>query len=358
MSMPIISSCNERMMFMASGISGIICKIPILGRVLSYVKGVISLVRMKAEVRKCYKYEAIRFLEYSGACNGSTRSARLAKIIKAYHVIEKGLTMPNRRLAFGKDAVLRLMRLVTKFESKYGRSDRQVAHAAGVVVEYWNMHKDKHVLDPDLEDSLRTFSESHGNKVENGQIHTTKELFYKESEASFGRFAYARHSLRHYSNRELTVDRLAKAVELAVTTPSACNRQCCCVRCVCDKSKIAEILAIQNGCRGFGHLADKLLLVTSDLSGSLALREHNDVYVNGGMFLMNLCYALYYNKIAHCILNWSKLPDDDMALRKIVRIKPSETVVAVVVCGEPPDEFDVAASPRKTLSDIFIVDEI
>ena len=42
-------------------------------------------------------------------------------------------------------------------------------------------------------------------------------------------------------------------------------------------------------------------------------------------------------------------------LRDIVKIKPSEVVVALVACGETPDEFDVAASPRKQLSDILVI---
>ena len=100
-------------------------------------------------------------------------------------------------------------------------------------------------------------------------------------------------------------------------------------------------------------MADKVLVVTADLAGIGEARERNDLYTNGGMFLMNLCYALFYYKVAHCILNWSRSPAEDKLARRIFEIKPSESIVAILTCGEPPDEFDVAMSPRKTLAEVL-----
>ncbi len=138
------------------------------------------------------------------------------------------------------------------------------------------------------------------------------------------------------------------------TAPSACNRQYVRVHCLSGKRQIAGVLALQNGNRGFGHLADKLLVVTADLEGITGVEERNDLFTNGGMFLMNLSYALHYHGIGHCILNWSVNPLRDQELRGVVELAPSECVVALLACGIPPGEFDVAASPRKAVDDLFV----
>ena len=115
-----------------------------------------------------------------------------------------------------------------------------------------------------------------------------------------------------------------------------------------------RLLEIQGGSRGFGHLADKVLIVTADLEDISFARERNDLYTNGGMFLMNLCYALHYERIGHCILNWSREPAEDRAMREFIKIRPSESVIAILTCGEPTDEFDVCASPRDSAEGHFV----
>ena len=119
------------------------------------------------------------------------------------------------------------------------------------------------------------------------------------------------------------------------------------------------MLSLQRGNRGFGHLASKVLVVTVDLEGIDSTGERNDIYTNGGMFLMNLCYALHYCNVAHCVLNWSRSADDDDAARSIIgnHLKKSETIVALLSCGIAPDEFDVAMSPRKELTEVLVVHE-
>ena len=50
----------------------------------------------KIAARKIFEYDKKRFLQYSGAYSNSTEHAMRAHIIRIYHIVEKGLTMPNR----------------------------------------------------------------------------------------------------------------------------------------------------------------------------------------------------------------------------------------------------------------------
>lgn len=305
---------------------------------------------------RCFRYDRRRLVGHSCAFRADSREKQATLIAMDYHVAEKGLTMPNRRMGFGQPRILKLMNRIRKFERAYGLDDFHVAHAVGVVRSYAELHEgwDGRKDNPAFWETLDAFVAGHPGIPPARQLHFTQAEFFGALGQPFPVFAASRHSVRHYAAKELPMPRIRAAVQLATTAPCACNRQYIRVHCVSDKARIKSLLDLQGGSRGFGHLADKLLVVTADLEGIIGERERNDLYTNGGIFLMNLCYGLHCQKIAHCVLNWSKFPKDDLAMRRLLDLKASENVVAFLTCGEAPEEFDVAASPRKPLSDILV----
>ena len=309
----------------------------------------------KKRVKRLFDSDYERYIAYSCAFREPTRENLLAEVIMAYHVVEKGLTMPNRHLAFGKDAVRRLMAYIDKFTEKFSAQEQQVKHAIGVLAAYLILHENAGFdfsEDATYWDEVKAFLRQFDDVDSAIQPHVTREVFYKNKDKPFPAFAASRHTLRNYSSRPLPISRIRQAVELAMTTPSACNRQYWKTYCISNRDLGQKVLDLQGGNRGFGHLADKVIVVTVNLE-AVGPKERNDLFTNGGMYLMNLCYALFYYEVAHCVLNWSKLPEVDMELRSLIKLPSSESVIAIISCGEPPDEFDVAASPRRDLADIF-----
>lgn len=307
------------------------------------------------QIRLYTKYDENRLREFNGMFSEETRGKLIASIILRYHVVEKGLTMPDRRMGFGKDAVELLVSLITNFVEKFGSSDVQLRHAIGVVKEYLLVHQEfmKTDFDATFWNKIISFTEKYPAIPAAKQISTNYHEFYKDANADFLHFAHARHTVRHYSKEEIPDELIEKAVALSLTAPSACNRQYCKVYVVSEKTTMLKLLDLQKGNRGFGHLANRVLVVTADLEG-IGIAERNDLYTNGGMFLMNLCYSLFYYKIAHCILNWSKMPIDDVEARKLIKIKRSENIIAILSCGMTPTEFDICASPRKSLNEVLV----
>lgn len=305
--------------------------------------------------RMLFSYDQRRFERYAGGFHPESRSASLARIIMAYHVIEKGITMPRRHLDFGHSAVLNLISLVEDFERRFGADEPQLKHAVGCVKEYLSIHKTEHFdmsKDRDYWDSVEDFCSAHVEVPCACQIKVSRKDFFAHNEDPFPAFAASRRTSRHYEG-VVELDRIRAAVALAMTAPSACNRQFVKVYCVSNHKMRDGILALQNGNRGFGSDADKLLIVAADLCGNRWAEERNDLFTNAGIFLMNLSYALHYNKIAHCILNWSVSPGQDLQMRTMLRFPNTETVVALVACGNAPETFEVAASPRKDIEDVF-----
>ena len=318
---------------------------------LKLVKRAVSAFFLRLAVRRdaarAFRYDKAQFMENAGALHLDRMAAARAEIVMGYHVIEKGLTMPRRHLGFGKGAVVRLMELVESFERRFG-ADPQVRHAVGVLRAYRELHREW----PEPMPRLDAFLAARPEVPAALEPHVRREVFFADRDAPFPQFAASRHVVRHFAG-PVAREVVEAAVALATTAPSACNRQHARVHAVADHGLRDSLFALQGGTRGFGADADKVLVVTADLSAVRWAWERHDCYVNGGIFVMNLCYALHHFGVAHCILHWSVPPSADRAAHELLGIPSNEAIVQVVACGMPPDEFDVAASPRLQASDVL-----
>ena len=302
--------------------------------------------KVRSEAARAFRYDERQFMENAGALHLDRRAAARAEIVMGYHVLEKGLTMPRRRLGFGKGAVVRLVNLVDSFEKRFGKDDPQVRHAVGVLRAYRELHRETSDSMPRLD----AFLAAHPEVPAADETHVKRSDFFAAKDAPFPQFAASRHVCRHFAG-PVPRETIESAVAVALTAPSACNRQHARVHVVDDPGLRDRLFAAQGGTRGFGADADKVLVVTSDLSAVRWGWERHDCYVNGGIFVMNLCYALHYFGVAHCILHWSVSPEVDREAHGFLGIPSNEAIVQVIACGMPPDEFDVAASPRLAVSD-------
>lgn len=329
-------------------------------RYISYVLGLVRsilyrVLRTRYTIATIRNYDYERLLRYSGALHQDNYEQKRAALTMAYHVIEKGLTMPNKRLGFGQQSVQNLIRLCRLYSSECSTTDATFLHAIAVLKAYLKLHLDNnYILDDNLDKKILDLTNTYSHVLPDAQLKMSKECFFAASECPFPLFAASRHTCRHF-NGSVPNEKIANAVKLANLSPSACNRQHTRVHCISDKAQKEQLLAIQNGNRGFGCDADKLLLITTDLHDMRWIEERNDVYTNAGIFIMSLCYALHYEKIAHCILNWSVPPAIDMQMRNIINIPDNESLVCIIACGDAPDVVEIASSPRKSLNDIFTI---
>ncbi len=291
-----------------------------------------------------YLYDAKVFYKNSMLQGYETTQARfIGRITLFAHVIEKGLTMPNMRPNFGKDNLYLLMELLVKYQQKgYDITHPLFKSALEVVYEYENTHKKLHIdLDSITQEKIASFRAQTIEPEIIEQPKMTKEEFFKD-QPDFASFAHSRYSVRNFLG-SVSLETIEKAVALAQTAPSACNRQPNRVHVISKGSLFDAILSIQHGNRGFGFLADKLLVVTSDTSSYL-LTERNGMYVDGGIYVMNLLYALHYYKIAACTLNWFANAEDDKKLRELLRT--NEQAIVILAIGDVPQEFACCRSQR------------
>ena len=174
--------------------------------------------------------------------------------------------------------------------------------------------------------------------------------------ADFKAFSQTRFSIRDFSEKAVAIGLIEDAIRVAQKTPSVCNRQTSRVHVVRGAKK-KRLLECQNGNRGFGDLADTVLVVSSDLCSFCGVQERNQAFIDGGMFAMSLLLGLHYVGLGACALNWSVDREADQRLREFFSIEDSECIVLLIAVGHLPEQFSVARSARKELEAIMRVHE-
>ena len=272
------------------------------------------------------------------------------------HSIEKGLSRADFRPMFGESAIHELAKMLNTWIKKSGDTDDfcfktacgalnayRVRHIElGMPSEWFDQHFHEGVL-------------RHVQKSENGNASRTV-VRDVEGDKGFESVVTTRVTQRIFTDHPVDRCSVERAVSLAMHAPSACNRQSARLHIVECPSKIAEVLAIQGGLRGYSP-PPVLLLVTSETSCYVEATERNLPYVDGALFAMTLLLSLEYQNLSTCALTAMMWPKAEKKIRSLLAIPQSETFVMFIGAGNAPLRSVVPKSPRAPLSEIVKVHE-
>lgn len=211
---------------------------------------------------------------------------------------------------------------------------------------------------------------SHGKKVfsptSNGiilspQIHHAEEASSSDGQqkANNSLLPYAqlnehRHSVREFSDEPVDVNLIEQATDMAMRTPSVCNRQPTRVHLILNPEIITKALAIQGGVGGYAA-PPALILITSDLRSFITSYERNEGFTDGGLFGMSLLLSLESLGLASCPLNTMFTAKADKDTRKLLNLPDNEVPVMYIEVGNFLEETRTCASVRYTGNQITTV---
>ncbi len=294
-------------------------------------------------------YDAWNYARHSGMFAQIWSQARRdGTILAACHVLEKGLTFPEPKRAYGQD--LAQFVCTSMMNPRRKPSESVAAIARGVMVEYQKHHK---LLDYNLgplAHSIHTVISS-GAAVAGGTQPLWRDDFCSTGKG-FDELIRIRRSVREFSGPP-SEDQIERAVSVASRSPSSCNRQGWHVYWTRDPERCARVADLHSGSRGFGNRVPAWIAITVDIAGFQGPKERWAAYVDGGMFAMTLLLSLTEAGVASCALNWSTEPSRDRRLHDVLDIPSSEIVIMLVAAGTPPDSCDVPVSARRPLSEIL-----
>jgi nitroreductase len=317
---------------------------------------IVKQIRQLAAIVKYWGYDIVRFKQNLNYIPKDSSFDKIkGSLIMNYHVIEKGLTMPQTRLGFGYTQIRVLLNLIKKYDQKqYPRHDATYLYCHKILKEYVRFHNEHNFP---IDASLSTEIDKAVSTVEGlecaSQLTFQRNDYFKHCHANIGDFLTSRYSVRNYIAKEISDETILKCVQLASKSPSSCNRQPVRAYFVRNEQIKQEVLSLQSGNRGFGHLANIIIVITCKIDFYQDFTERHELALNAGMFSMSLLLALHNHEIAACPLNWSVKPEKDKKLKEVLNIPDSEMINLIISCGYTPDEFQVACSPRDNAADLF-----
>lgn len=302
-------------------------------------------------------YDLVRYLRYSNSFFYSTDDPKKleAMLFFYYHKIEKGLSLPVVKPLFGLGYIETTLKLVEKWVKLTGDMDAIVFRGAySALVSYKNtvgpvLQKEHQNIYSRLEKLIVDYKRPSMELSIGGTIEISKKDFPgNDHTLDFADLIQQRHSVRVFIERHIPDEAIFVAVRLAQHTPSVCNRQCWHVHVFSSLVDKTRVLQHQNGNEGFGHLADRVLLITADLRSFLSSGERNQASVDSGMFAMSLILAFESQGISSCCLNLCLSARKEIAFRKTTKLPKWEKPIMLIAIGYPPESLKVAVSARKS----------
>ena len=267
------------------------------------------------------------------------------------------MALPEPRPGFGEKKVLDIITNAEFYIKSYG-ADKLIASTVQTLKEYLNFNnKAGQNLSTPFYITIKKFIEN--NQIENG-IGGTKIVDKKQIldaiNIDFEKFVKNRNSVRDFSSEPVTKDEVIKAVDLAKYAPSVCNRQGWHVHFYENKDKIKQLLSLQNGNRGFTDSINKLIIITGDTK-SFTKYEANQIFVDGGLFAMNLILSLHSLGIGSIALNTDIPYVIEKQMKKNGNIPEHERLIMYLGIGKLKDQYRVAISNRKDTQQILTIHE-
>lgn len=290
---------------------------------------------------------------------GSITGARARMIFHA-HAIEKGLSRQNFRAGFGKIAVPGLAKEMNAWlEAGHGIEDPFLQSSAGVARTYFERHRKlKHdvstfrkLFNPE---TLRLIDKA--SVAEGGVLAAVNERELpprRAGRSDFMDIVYQRRSVREFTKKTVRQEDIDRAVQIAMQSPSVCNRQGNRVHQFEDPEVIKAVVDIQGGFSGY-DMPPRLLLCASDLNAMLFPEERNQPFVDGGLFMMSLMLGLTHVGLGSCPLNTAMGPKRENAIRKIIDIPESEVFISFLAVGHYDKKVLVPRSKRTDIGDVLI----
>lgn len=263
------------------------------------------------------------------------------------HALEKGMSIGSVRVGFGQPKALALLDDLQHYLS-LGGEKTFVGESCSIINKYILFNEQKGANMTNVKSKLHEFCETNDISLSDiGGIYVLdKHTTESSSKEAFDVFSQSRFSVRDFGSERMPSARIEKALALAEKTPSACNRQSWKIYVYSDDILRNRIFSLQGGCKGFSEDMQYAILICGDIRG-YNINELSQVYVDGGIYAMNLLYALHFEGIAAIPLTMAHKQNKMKRIKREMGLPENEAPVLLIGAGSYKESYKVAVSERK-----------
>lgn len=271
------------------------------------------------------------------------------------HAIEKGMSIGSVKVGFGQPKVISLLHDLQHYVF-LGGDTTFVRESCSVINKYIAFNEKLGADMSKIKSVLSDFCKK--NEIiltDMGGIYILKsEETDLKVKGSFDSFSQSRFSVRDFGVDKISLEIIEKALKIAEKTPSACNRQSWRIHVYADEKLRNRIFTLQGGCNGFWQDMQYAILICGDIRG-YNINELSQVYVDGGIYAMNLLYALHFEGVATIPLTMSHKQGKVRRIKREMDIPNSEVPIILIGVGAYKETYKVAISTRHNFKDYTII---
>lgn len=304
--------------------------------------------KMIDELHRLYELDEKRFRQhYAANPNLANQNQLAAHMIFSAHSLEKSLSNDNFEVGHGFRVARKLIEFLNIYRNKgFDKYHLAYINTLSVLKAFYERHKDTkfekeiEVIFGEWANDIKTCKSNIGGAdvIPLSQKKNNDKKNFKE-------LASGRFSVRTYSDDPVSRDDIKEAIEIAMKTPTVCNRQSIKVRAIYKKEIIEKVLEIQGGL-AYYDTPPVLLLITADDNGYVGPNERNQGFIDGGLFAMSVLYALEYKKLAACPAH-AMLPEIlEKKIRGMLNISDSEKLITFITVGHFKEKNNIPKSFR------------
>lgn len=287
--------------------------------------------------------------------HASADEGRAFRMRRHTHMLEKGLSMRPRREAFAADYIEALVDDYQCLLTTAGEATaRDLSWTHDVLVAFFAAASGTPAIERARSQFVAGTVQRHPRAGEGPKAPYHRPVLDAPSVSfdAFRSLAEHRRSVRWFAPRPIERQRVLDAIEVALLSPSACNRQPFEFRIFSTPEDVARIAALPLGTRGWAHNIPVFIVVVGDLSAFADERDRHVIYTDGGLVSMSLVFALETQGLSSCCVNWPDIPERERAMARELNLAPHQRPVMCLAVGYPDPEGLVPFSDKRPLHEV------
>lgn len=269
------------------------------------------------------------------------------------HRLEKGLTMRPRAPVFAEEYILETVQAYAKAVASHSADPSEIAWAGDVLQTYFSSVREtpsvttakvafKSVYPPDQEVPFAV-------PAPRGDLAPTA-VGYQD----FLALCQQRKSVRWYLDRRVPRALVENALSVALSAPSACNRQPFTFRFIEDPTEAAQIASVAMGTGGYAHQIPALVVVLGDFSCFPSTRDRHVPYIDGALAAMQFMLALETLGLSSCAINWPDIGSRERRMRSLLALPSHIRPIMLMSLGFADPQGGVPHSAKKPVSSVLV----
>ncbi len=170
--------------------------------------------------------------------------------------------------------------------------------------------------------------------------------------------AVQRTSTRWFQEREVPREEIDEALEIAMQSPSACNRQSYEYRFYDDRELINDVASLAIGASGYKDNIPCLAVIVGKQRAYFNDRDKHVIYIDASLSAMAFQFALETRGLASCCINWPAIPENERQMESLLGLDPDKSVVMLMAVGYPDPDGMIPYLEKKDVGSVRTFDHI